>query len=281
MQVIKTIKTTANQLTNHMKLSKLSLILLSTSFLAACGGGGGGSTTTSASTAANTATKAEGFYSGSFSSTTFSNGVFQAIVLDNDEIWGFYGTQSTSGNTTVYGMIQGTGTSNNGSYSSSNLKDFYYTGATTTGTLSASYQQGVSLNGSISANGQSASFTGSVPTSSTYNYNAAAKLSDITGAWTGTTLQGTVSSFTISSAGTFTANNAGCVTSASLTPRASGKNVFDLSARVAVSTACGADAGLSASGIAVTSILSSGARQLVIAYMDTSRTRGTGFIATR
>jgi hypothetical protein len=257
-----------------MKLSKLSLILLSTAFVAACGGGGSDETT------ASTASKAEGFYSGTFSTTGFPNGVFQTIILDNDQIWGLYGTQSASSGYTVYGMIQGSGSSKNGSYSSRDIKDFYYTGTTDSGTLSASYQQGVSLNGSISANGQSASFAASTPTNSTYDYNAPAKLTDITGPWVGTSLNGTPSSFTISSDGTFSINDSGCVTLAKVTPRSS-KNVFDVTATNSTSTACGRSAGQTASGIVVNSRLANGARQLIALVVDSSRTAGTAFIATR
>ena len=262
-----------------MKLSKLSLILLSTAFIAACGGGGSEGTTAEG-TSASVASKAEGFYSGTFSTTGFPNGVFQTIILDNDQIWGLYGTQSASSGFTVYGMIQGSGSSNNGSYSSRDIKDFYYTGTTDSGTLSASYQQGVSLNGSISANGQSASFAAAAPTNSTYDYSAAAKLTDIIGPWTGTSLNGTPCSFTIRSDGTFSINDSGCVTLAKVTPRSS-KNVFDVAATNSTSTACGSSAGQTASGIVVTSRLASGARQLIALVVDSSRRAGTAFIATR
>lgn len=269
-----------------MKLSKLSLILVSTAFVAACGGGGadpapnnsgGGSSSPTA-----TANKAEGFYTGTFSTAAFPNGVLQTIILENDQVWGAYGTRdATTGANIIYGIFQGTGASNNGSYSSSDIKDFYYTGTTTTGTLSASYQAGVSLNGSASANGQSASFVASVPANSTYVYSAPALLADITGSWTGTTLGGAISSFTIGNTGSFSVSNAGCVTSGTVVPRPSGKNVFDLSVVVATSSACGGNAGLSATGIVVTNLLTNGSRQLVALYVDSSRTAGTAFIATR
>jgi hypothetical protein len=122
-------------------------------FNAGCGGNGGGSSSNNNNNSAST--KAQGVYYG----TTSLGATFESIVLPNDKLYALYGI--TSGNTfLVYGLITGQGTSNNGSYTAS-LTDYYYTGTTFAGSLTAAYMVGSSLNGSYSESGQSETFTGS------------------------------------------------------------------------------------------------------------------------
>lgn len=266
---------------------RFSLLLSVAATLAACGGGGGGSAPTgsTAGTAASVGA-AQGIYSGSFSSAAFPNGKFDNLVLDDDSYYVLYGNRdSTTGALIVYGLIQGNGTAlSNGTFSSPNLKDFLNTGQVSDGSLTATYQSGASFNGTVTENGQSVGFSAVAPVagSTSYNYNAAAVLSTITGSWSGTDLSGGGRTFSVSTTGALSGTTStGCPYSGSIVPRASGKNVFDVVVTIATSSACGTNLGITGSGIAVTGLLPNGSRQLLIANKSADRTKGTVVFATR
>ncbi len=259
--------------------SKFVLSIVCTTALVACGGG-----SSDASSAASTPGQAQGVYSGSFSSVAFNPGKFNALILDNDEFWTLYGLEGSGGELRVYGLIQGQGAASSGSFSSSNLKDYYYDGTTASGSLSATYTPGTSFVGTVSSSGRSVSFSGAAPAanSSAYNYNTAATISSITGAWSGTNMSGVTSTYTIASNGTFSGvNQYGCGFSGTLTPRASGKNVFDVALTNNTDAACGIASGLVGRGVALTSLLTGGSRQLIVAVVTNDRAYGSAIFATR
>lgn len=86
-------------------------------------------------------------------------------------------------------------------------------------------------------------------------------------------------SMNVASNGTFTANNDGCNFTGTSKPRASGKNVFDVS--VTFGAAPCSLPGTKATGIALTYILANGKRQLVAAAVDASRTHNSLVFGTR
>jgi hypothetical protein len=263
---------------NSSKTLVAALAVTSIALLTACGGGGG------EANPALTPGEAQGVYSGSFSTPAFPSGKFSTLVLENDEIWTLYGTEGAGGELLVYGLIQGQGAASSGSFTVGALKDYFYDGTTASGTLSARYQVGSTFNGTVTANGQSASFSGVAPSpgSTNYNYNTSATLADISGSWSGTNMSGATSSYTISSGGTFSgANQYGCGFSGSVTPRSSGKNVFDVSLTNNTSSACGSASGLTGRGIAISSILGNGRRQLIVAVVTNDRLYGSAVFATR
>jgi hypothetical protein len=111
-------------------------------------------------------------------------------------------------------------------------------------------------------------------------YNTPANLAQITGAWTLSALDGTSADVTIAPGGSFTGANAGCSISGTIEPRASGKNVFDVS--VTSGGAPCAAPGTTSTGIAVTYLLpGSTARQLVVAGVNAARTAGNAFFGVR
>lgn len=259
--------------------SKFALSIVCASALVACGGGGSG-----APANPSTPGQAQGVYSGSFSSSTFNPGKFSSLILDNDEYWTLYGLEGASGELIVYGLIQGQGAASSGSFSSGNLKDYYYDGTTGSGTLSATYTPGISFSGTVSTLGRSVSFAGAAPESgsSSYNYNTAATISSITGAWSGTNMSGVTSSYTIAANGTFSGvNQFGCGFSGTVTPRASGKNVFDVALTNNTDVACGIASGLVGRGVALTTLLTGGSRQLIVAVVTNDRAYGSAIFATR
>ena len=103
--------------------------LLTFTFLAGCGGGGGDSQSP------KPGPSAEGVYGGTLTGSTST--AFQLLVLENGDLWSLYGTQTPT-QFSVSGFVQGSGTSNNGSFTSSNARDFGVTPAVT-GTTTATY----------------------------------------------------------------------------------------------------------------------------------------------
>jgi hypothetical protein len=257
--------------------------------LAGCGGGGGGGGTNGASptsaasptsgasptTAAIVSASAEGVYEGSI-----SNGrSHTTLILENDEFFTLYGSALSGGGLAVSGFMQGTGKSVNGSFSSSDLRDFFPDGTAVAASLSASYVPKSSLNGSVTESSSAVTFTGTSPLkNSLYIYDTAANLSDIVGVWSMIDLQGSSVILSISTSGAFAGSANGCSFTGGITPRASGKNVFDVALTFGPSP-CRL-AGKPSSGIAV-EYVSGGKRQLLIAATDTTRTSGTAFLGQR
>lgn len=250
--------------------ARLSIAVVCSIGLASCGGGGG-------DTPAPSGPTAEGVYGGTLTGSTFS--AFQMLVLENGQFWALYGDQAASV-FTVAGFVQGNGTSNNGSFSSSDTKDFGFNpaiAATTNATYNATAK---TISGTVNFISRTVTFSGGPIAGSLYNYDTPASLSTITGAWTTTILTGESVAFNISATGSFTANSSlGCNFSGTVIPRPSGKNVFNVS--LTFGAAPCALAGQPATGIAVAYPLTSGNTQLIVAVTNTARTIGTAALGIR
>ncbi|MFM0053275.1 hypothetical protein [Caballeronia grimmiae] len=200
-------------------------LLALTASLTACGGGGGGNSASSTSTATTTPpVTAEGLYSG----TTSTGYQLAGLVLETGEYYVLY-----SKNNTIYGVVQGNGTSNNGSFSSSNAFDFFLPNSSRTpATVSATYTAKQSLQGTLTEAGQGVTFTSTYQSS----YDTPASLSAIAGTYSGASATGSGTapiSLTVSAngslSGTSTVGTTTCGYSGTLTPRSTGKNVFNVS----------------------------------------------------
>jgi len=224
----------------------------------------------------NTAGTAEGVYTGS--TTNGSSFDFDSVVLEDGSYYILYGIRS-AGALTVLGFAEGNGASNNGGFTSSNMVDFTAAGTVLTGTLSAVYSAN-SFGGSVTEGGVTSSFLGTTPINSAYVYNTPAKLTDITGAWTLSDMQGGASTLlTIAADGSFSTSSGGCNSTGTLTPRPSGKNIFDFTTTFGASP-CKLP-GQTATGIAVNFLLANGMRQFVAAGSNAGRTVGTAIFGTR
>ena len=242
---------------NHVWLT--ASVLAASAFVAACGGGDGGSTPTA--TAA-----AEGYYQGTVSTGT----QFQLLVLENDQFYALIGNTDVQGVFRVVSLVEGKGTSNNGSFSASNVKEYANNGLVTTETISASYSPKVSIAGNVASPGNSVSFTGTAPVAGNYTYDIPATLSSVSGNWSGATLAGEAVNFSVGSSGAISGTSSlGC----------SFKNVLDVS--VTFGGAPCALPGLTGQGIAVTTLLPNGTRQFLIALTNTARSAGTVVFARR
>jgi len=220
---------------------------------------------------------AEGVYAGTLTGAVSS--AFQMLILENGEYWSMYGTQSTSV-FYVRGVAQGAGVANSGSFTSANLKDFGYAPALA-GTVNATYNSTAkTVSGTISSAGGSLSFSGGPIAGSLYDYNKPAALSTIAGAWSASGLGGETIAVNILSNGTFAATSSlGCHFSGAFAPRASGKNVFNVTLKFG-SSPC-ALPGVSGSGMAIASPLANGKTQLLVAAIDGTRNYGTAVFGTR
>ena len=238
--------------------------------LAGCGGGGGSGSTPTSSTLA-----AQGVYEG----TTSSGTDFSLLLLDDGTYYTLGGTRTSSG-FLVSDLVEGTGTQSGASFTSSDLRDFLYTGQTLAGTLSATVNAGTSVSGTLTEGATSVTFSGVPPASSTYDYNTPANISSVAGSWNVTTLQGASATLAVSSNGTFTGTSAGCNFSGTISPRSSGKNVFDVAVQFGPSP-CALPNG-SGTGIALSyPIAGTNLTQLLVTAVDGTRTYGTVLFGQR
>jgi hypothetical protein len=249
------------------KFLKIAAAASTAAFIAACGGGGGDSAPVSTS-------PPQGVYTGTLTGSTST--AFQLLALENGEFYSMYGINSgpVFG---VAGFIQGTGSANGSTFTSSNVKDFGVTPAVA-GSLTSTFSDS-SISGSVTASGRTINFNGTRPTASTYDYNAAPSIAAIVGTWTLSSPDATTVTLNIAANGSFTGSGSGCTFSGTLTPRSSGKNVLNVS--LTFGAAPCDPAGGSASGIALSYPLSNGQRQLILAGTNASRTDGVALFGAR
>jgi hypothetical protein len=205
-------------------MKKVALACAIAATLSACGGGGLGIPDLVPQT--QNTTIPEGLYAG----TTSTNRTIVGLVLDDGTYYILY--SDINNPALIAGVFQGSGTALNGSFSSSNGKDFNLQGlGVLSANISASYTLKQSFNGSINypSLNQTGSFTGSYDS----KYELTPSLATIAGTYTGTS--GTSSgvgdnvTLTISSSGTITGSGAsGCTFSGTVAPRSKG-NVYNAS----------------------------------------------------
>ena len=170
---------------------------------------------------------AEGLWVGAIN----TNRTLTAAVLDDGTYYFFYSAVAIPNQ--IAGVIQGTGTSNNGSFTSSNTKDFGIGVAVRDATISADYTARQFLNGTIPYSGaDTATFT------SSYNhaYDTRPAVASLAGVYNGqlgsSGSSGGVqtASMIVQADGTFTGKTdpSGCTFTGKATARTRG-NVFDQS----------------------------------------------------
>jgi hypothetical protein len=115
--------------------------------------------------------------------------------------------------------------------------------------------------------------------SSFYDYNRNADLSEIVGSWTGNFLSGPIGTIQIASNGQFSMkDSSGCNSSGTITPRSSGKNVFNLSTVDGVGCPL---PGFKTTGIVITYPTNTGKRQLIAGATNESKSGGDAFTSVR
>lgn len=220
---------------------------------------------------------------GAYSGTVDSALPIILMVLNDGQYWGLFGLPSTQGLIPA-GFVQGNATATNGNFASTNLHAFLADGQWDglTDSVNGSYVSGVSISGTVTEppGGETLSLSVSAIASTTLDYNAPANLSAISGYWAGYLLDGSPTAMNITSSGSLEgATTSGCAFSGTITPRSSGKNVFNLAATLAGS-GC-PYAGVSVNGIAYSLAEPSGRRTLVAHGVNASRNLGWAFFGTR
>ncbi|MBL8324109.1 MAG: hypothetical protein JNJ89_04030 [Rubrivivax sp.] len=257
------------------------LTLAVTLAAAACGGGGDDGNSGGAS-AERAATSAEGYYVGTVSAGAFNQ--FELLALENNEFWLLYGNRAPgSSRFTVSGFMQGTGTYSAGTFTSTAMRN-YGASPVTTGTFGATFRTNTSsfttsLTGTASAATVSLSMTGA-DNISNYLYGLPASPSALAGTWTISLGAGQSATLVVNPAGAFTLTLQGCVSTGSMLPRASGKNVFNLT--LTTGTATCASPGVTYTGVAYVSSIGLGnANQLTLLARNTAQTAGLVLVGDR
>lgn len=206
---------------------KLLVGLVYAVLVSGCGGGGDGGDSSSPVTAAS----AEGLWIGTMDDPVFlDDKAITALVLDDGTYWVWHA------NFYDEGLIQGAGTSQSGSFTSSSGRSFStkWGGGSTVYTLSASHIEKESLSGMFRdvLSGTQRMFTASYDPA----YELTPNLGAIAGTYSGTAAisigeyyaatdylyRWELQTFTISDSGAISGTTGGCVFSGSVTPRASG-----------------------------------------------------------
>lgn len=245
------------------RYAKLFMTIAATTAIAACGGGGGDDGDSSDTSSA------QGVYEGQLGAN--NTGQYAAIVLENGESWALYSFASASG------FLHARGTSANGSYSANDVIDY---GAVppVAGSVQASYNASAgTFQGQYAFGTQVVPFSASRPAQG-YQYNTPADPSTITGNWSFISSADASMRLQVAADGTLTGTGAtGCTMTGSLTPRPSGKNVFNAAMRFG--SAC-AQPGLVATGVAIV-LVDGGERALIVMGASSDRTIGTVAVGTR
>lgn len=226
----------------------LAVTTVLATFITGCGGAGsGGSIDVQTNNAVST--DPQGFYSGNLANVTTGRTDLKLLVLENNEVWAIYGSDSLNG-FTPKGFIHAGASLNESTLTSTSLNEFEILGdgmtadGTFGGALSLTVTQ-ESLKGTLEgdfnpSNGQhqlvSASLAVTYPSATQYSYDTPALISDISGAWTISGASGaslgmsTVPyNLSVASNGQFTIQAGTCSLSGLIYPRPSSKNVFNVS----------------------------------------------------
>lgn len=239
--------------------------------LAACGGSGGNGDAAPAPPAPT----AEGLWIGS----TSASRSLTAIVLDNGTYWVLYSIPHAS--SLIAGVVQGTGSSVNGSFSSSDGIDFNLEGqGFNSAAVAASYVSKQSFNGSVSDPGLNQSFT----FTSSYNtdYDQSPSVSAIAGTYAGVaSVAGgdEAATMAVSAQGAVVGTSlsgSGCQFLGAAVPRAKG-NLYDFSVVASGGGACASGT----SAVAGIGYFDASAKRLYVAALNKSRTNGLIFVGIK
>lgn len=238
-----------------MKAKRLLIGMVAACVLTACGGGGDEGTTTTSGMAPSAA---QGLRTGTVASVTLTN-----VNLENDQFWTFYQVAGLG----YVGFMQGTQTVSGSGYNGTGNDFSTFAPAPGTLTVTGTFTPQGSASGTATS-----SVSGATNFTLTYDtlYDQAALLSDVAGSWN-LTASGLATAVTVASDGALTGSNSACNLSGSVTPRASGKNVFNAS--VAFSGASCALAGQTFTGIAL-ALRSGATTQLLVGLLNSGRTTG-------
>lgn len=224
---------------------------------------------------ASSTQSAEGLWSGSTSTGYEVN----SLVLENNEFWNIIGR--TIGNVFyVVAMDNGAASVNGNSYST--FYKEYTANSTALGYSTGTVISNTRISGTVTTVGattQTSTISLTPSVTSLYNYYKSADINEIVGSWTGTFLSGVTGTVQIASNGQFSLiDSSGCNSSGTITPRSSGKNVFNLSTVDGVGCPL---PGFETTGIVITYLTNTGQRQMIAGATNESKIGGDAFISVR
>lgn len=239
--------------------TSLAVVLL----VVGCGGGGGDSAP------AATSTSAQGLWVGT---TTTSRTITGLVFSDGS----YYVLYSPAGNpTAIAGVVQGTGSSSAGAFSSSNARDFNLEGlGVLPATVSASYSSKQSFNGTIAYSAGTTTFTSAYDAS----YEITPSLASVAGTYTGQVALSVgvqAATVTVSSSGAISGGGNGCSISGAASPRTDG-NAYNLSITFGASPCFFANQTFTGIGY-----FNSSTKRLYAAAPNAARTDGVLFVGTK
>lgn len=242
--------------------------------MVACGGGGATDVTAPTMAAANP-------LAGGWAGTSTSGNAVQSIILEDGRMWAIGGVVS-SGVLFVNGLSRTTLQTSGSTLSASDLRSYSLAaGTSATGSLTGSFVIGTSLTATATLVGGAGTATinlAPAPATS-YDYNTTATLAAVAGSWPGSFSNDT-GTMLVTANGTFSATTSlGCRLSGAFTPRASGKNVYDITVSFGAAP-CGLPNG-SAAGNAIITNLTNGQHQLIVAVATLDGANGGVFFGQR
>lgn len=234
--------------------------------LTACGGGDSGSTPSSAPAPVITPS-AEGFWEG-----PASTGVSVALaVLETGETWGVY----TSTNGTIVGALFGNTASNSSTLTGSGQDFNIPARSVSSSNYSGTFTAKNTINVTTSSGG---TFSGTYKPA----YDSPVSLTTVSGAFAGTGVSGNSSvqqiGITISPSGVISVpGTQGCSASGSAAPRASGKNILNVTVKFTGAN-CALGDGTSTTGIAYYDTV---AQRLLVLALNASKSDGFIYIGQK
>ncbi len=255
----------------------LKWALAATVLLGGCGGGDGDRAVDN-SALGNSGTTVfgvpEGVWGGRFDKGV--DPVYQALVQADGSLWIAYGKVAGDG-LAVSGFMHGTGVGKNGTFISSELRNY---GARSTGSpalMNAAFVPESSFHGSVINNVGTVAFNATP--GRTFNYNTPALPASIEGNWVMYQLNGTATTINITAAGDLIGTAGACEITGTVQPSASGKNVYDVTTEFGAGCLPASTAGR---GIAIWQAFpESATAQLIIAAVTNDKINGMALIGTR
>ena len=256
-----------------------AIVALIVASIVACGGHGGDDAASD-----SVGDSPEGVYGGTRVTAGSAGSEARILLLEDGQLWALYGFGGSDG-FKLQGFLHAKGVHRNGTYDATDLID-YGIAAPVTQSLTANYDTSrwtwTGRYGNTTLNGVELS-------SGLLDYHKAASLADVAGNWTLESYNNAGApaealTLAVSASGGITGSMAGgCPFSGKLTPRASGKNLFDATLTFASVESC-VFKGQTVDGMAITHLLAgqAGKRQLLLAgYAQAARTIGMGAFGVR
>ncbi|MGB4067340.1 MAG: hypothetical protein WBK08_04835 [Nitrospira sp.] len=253
-----------------MHLKRIQIYILGLLFLVSLSACSGSDTTPSPSPTALPVNPAEGLWIGTIPNT---NRTMSGLVLDDGVYWILY---SVAGDPSILaGLIQGTSNSQNGTFTSSDAKDFNLQTGLLNATITGSYITKQGFTGTISY--PQSNVHNTFTTTYDSDYDLTPDRNAVAGTYTGFITTNETATVEVTAAGDISGNtNTGCIFTGKFSPRTRG-NVFDVTITFGGQNGCS----LGTETVNGIGFYDAGAKQLTSAAFNSGKTDGFVFIGTK